>query len=680
MYTEWSIFFICIEVLLIGLLVYLVGWKDAMASKKSLIYTIPVVVVVYALYAMASVYNGEELNFFALFALINPTLKIVSLDLDYGLIQPLASINPCFQTAMILACVLALLTVVFGVMVLFGTMIANAWKKHAYFHRGGDIVLGYSSSAVQYLKKHPTALLWVESLEKATYNDLIKNGFVVHRAKLNAKTTARLKGKEYHFIVFRDSSYSYAGILSCFEQLQPQGGQQFYLHLEANVHEIQVIREKYLSTVDEEKNSFILPFCRYELMARRFLIDHPITKYIPRDFFNDNLTLKPEKEINVVFLGFGKVNYELFKLMSAQFQFAKEKDGTLCSAPVHYYILENNEACFHNEHFICLLNEYKELFTETDLPPAERICDLKDSLPMDAHSAKTRKLLRSLVNKDNYTYFIISMSEDFEDAAFAYKLKETFDQDNTYKIFVRAKSPEHQQLNEDDQSIVFFGETDSYFSHENIVNDDLRQLAQNVNDLYHDYTQDSLTQLRCWQRLPIVEQYSNLNAAINIYFKLALMGFTLKKGCGQGLNEANFKAACPNAFMPKDAGFEYFSDTQTANVLAFIEHSRWNAYYLLTGYKPLPFDEFVWSVNKKGFDVLHHKDIARRRHACLTTYAGLKQLIDHKYETLQSASHEGKNVGEVKLNNLADIYRYDYMVIDNLYEALTRLDYSIIKR
>ena len=100
----------------------------------------------------------------------------------------------------------------------------------------------------------------------------------------------------------------------------------------------------------------------------------------------------------------------------------------------------------------------------------------------------------------------------------------------------------------------------------------------------------------------------------------------------------------------------------------------------MTGYKPLPFDEFVWSVNKKGFDVLQHKDIARRRHACLTTYAGLKQLIDHKYETLQSAKAEGKNVGEVKLNNLADIYRYDYMVIDNLYEALTRLDYSIIKR
>ncbi len=680
MYTEWSIFFICLEVLLIGMLVYIVGWKNAMVSKKSLVYTIPVAVVVYSLYVMASVYNGETLNFFALFVLIKPTLKIVSLDLEYELIQPLASVNPYFKAAVIIVCVLSLITIVFGVMVLFGTMISNAWKKRAYFQRGGDIVLGYSSSAVQYLKKHPTALLWVEDLEKATYNQLIKNGFVVHRAKLNSKTTARLDGGEYHFIVFRDSSYSYAGILSCFEQLQPQNSQQFFLHLEANIHELQVIRKKYLSNVDEAKNSFILPFCRYELMARRFLIDHPITKYIPKDFYNDNLTLKPEKEINVVFLGFGKVNYELFKLMSTQFQFAKEKDGKLCSAPVHYYILENNEACFNNEHFICLLNDYEQLFTATDLPPAEKICDLKDALPADAHSAKTRKLLRSLVNKDNYTYFIISMSEDFEDAAFAYKLKETFDQDNTYKIFVRAKSPEHQQLNEGDQSIVFFGETSSCFSHENIVNDDLRRLAQNVNDLYHDYTQDRLTQLRCWQKLPIVEQYSNLNAAINIYFKLALLGFTIKKGRGQGLSEQDFQAACPNAFMQKDAGFEYFADTKTANVLAFIEHSRWNAYYLLTGYKPLPFDQFVWGVNDKGFDVLQHKNIAKRRHACLTTYAGLKQLIDHKYEVLQSAKAEGKNVGEVKLNNLADIYRYDYMVIDNLYEALTRLDYSIIKR
>ena len=52
MYTQLSIIFLCIETLLIALLVYLLFWKKAIVDKKSLIYAVPVFVVVYALYLM----------------------------------------------------------------------------------------------------------------------------------------------------------------------------------------------------------------------------------------------------------------------------------------------------------------------------------------------------------------------------------------------------------------------------------------------------------------------------------------------------------------------------------------------------------------------------------------------------------------------------------------------------
>ena len=129
----------------------------------------------------------------------------------------------------------------------------------------------------------------------------------------------------------------------------------------------------------------------------------------------------------------------------------------------------------------------------------------------------------------------------------------------------------------------------------------------------------------------------------------------------------------------KGDDYPFFFGKSTANVLAFIEHSRWNAYYLLSGYRPLPFNEFIWTRNDKGKDVLQHKNTDNLRHACLTTYEGLDALIQYKYKTLQEASAAGeKEVGTVTLHALSSIYRYDYMVIDGMYDALTNLGYSIL--
>ena len=680
MYTAISIIFLCIEVGLSGLLGYLIIKKKAVIDKTSLIYLLPTFILVYALYLTATIYNDVKPTFYTFFLLVHETLSMVAMELNQDLIMPLSEANGWFHAATIGACVLSFITIVFGVMALFGTTLINEIKKRGRFRKGGDLVIGASANALQYLKTHASAVLWAEKIEKEAYRDLIKKGYVVHKAPLTVKNIKKqLKSNEYHLIVFRDVSYSYLSVLDCFEELKKQTAKRIFLHLEVNADEMKIVREKYLSQVDESANSFIMPFCRYELMARRFIAEHPITKYIPRDFFNKNLTLKEEKEINVVFLGFGKVNYELFKLMATNFQFAKQKDGKLYAAPVHYYTFENNSERLANEHFIKLINNYDEIFKGSDLPPAEKICDLKDLLPMDAHSAEARKQLRALVNKDTYTYFIISIANDFQDAAFANELKKCLDEETNYKIFVRAKCEEELLFENKDNNVLYFGDNTHCFLHENIVNRDLMELSQNVNNLYNQHTKEGVGMLREWQKLAVVEQYSNIDAALNIYFKLNMMGFTLEKAAGGGVSKEDFINACPDAFMGAKGGdYDFFFETTTANVLAFIEHSRWNAYYLLSGYKPLPFEQFIWKQDRTGKDVLQHKDEEKNRHACLTTYYGLDKLICYKEKTLKEATD--RKVGEVTKDALAAIYRYDYMVIDGMYDALTKLGYSIVKR
>ncbi len=686
MYTELSIIFLCIEVALLALLIYFIFWKKAIVDKKSLIYLLPVFVVAYSLYLTATVYNGTKLTFYVFFTLINKTLKMVAMELDYDLIKGLSAVNPWFHAAVIGACALSLITVIFSVVVLFGAKTVNELKKCKCFFFGGDVVVGVSPSALEYLKMHKTAVLWVEDIDKASYSDLLKQGYRVHRARLNAKNAARcFKGKKYNLIVFRDSSYSYSQILSCFrdlnKKLSRKKNKQVLLHIEANSYEMQILRETYLPKTEEFVNSFVLPFCRYELIARRFLIDHPISKYIPRTFFNENLTLKADKQINVVFLGFGKVNYELFKLMCAQFQFAKQENGKLCGAPVQYHIFETEKERLNNDLVIRLTDNYQQIFKGADFSAADPICKVNGVLPMDAHSAETRKRLCELVNENAYTYFIISLSDDFQDTAFARELLDDLDEQGNYKIFVRAKNDEICELNKTQPSIVYFGGSAACFSHQNIINDELRHIAQSVNSLYNEYSHDGLVQLREWQKLETVEQYSNVSAALNVYFKLALLGVDLKRNGEEGMDENTFKAVYADALMDENKDYEYFFGTTTANVLAYIEHSRWNAYYILSGFKPLSYEQFIWETKENGEEILRHKDIDRRRHACLTTYADLDKLIRKKYEILTQAKETGKHkIGKVDFNALADIYRYDYMVIDNLHKGLTDLKYSLVAR
>ena len=298
MYTGLSIAILCIEIILIATFAYFIFKRNALINKKSLIYLLPVALITYSLYLMAMIHGQQELNFQTLFLLIGKSIEILKMELDYGLVETLCKANLWYNVAIILTCILSFLTVIFSVLVFFGSTVLNAYKKHKIFSACGDIVLGVSDSSLEYLKKHKNALLWIESGHKTRVHDLIKQGYVVHYEPLNEKTLSkRLIGNEYHLIVFRDALTSYASLLSRFEALNVGDRKHLFLHIEANMNEMSIIRDKYLSKSPCSTKSFIIPFCRYELMARQFITEHPITKYIPRSFYNENLTLKNDKEI-----------------------------------------------------------------------------------------------------------------------------------------------------------------------------------------------------------------------------------------------------------------------------------------------------------------------------------------------------------------------------------------------
>ena len=674
----------------VGMWVYqtVIKKKKGFISKGNILYMVPTFLIIYTLYLMASIYSKTKIDFYYCFTLIGKTLETFANKLDLSLVRSIAGEKWIYAVDFILVAVLASATTTLSVLSFFNTALSNWYRKSKVFRYKGDVVLGNSETARLYLQKNKNTMLWDANISAKDYTDLIKRGFAVCKEPFNSQKVLKALGKnEHHLIVFKDSKKSYFDMVELFTKIKSKEQNLLFLHLESTVEEMKIITDEFIDKADKNTNSFVSCFSNHELLARQFILDHPITRYIPKSFYNDNFTVKEEKEINVVFMGFGRVNYELFKLMSMQFQFASEdkEKGGLKGKPVHYYVFDENESRLHSEYVSKLLYEVNEDFADSDFEKPEPICDLKNPQKLNIRSIEARKLFKSLVNENNYTYFIISLNDDFSDASYAQTLKRLFPTENNYKIFVRLKENDVVKMNGSEENVVYFGGKNGMLCHDCIVNDELLELSQKIHAFYNKVASDRLSLLREWESIPLVEQYSNMYSALNIRFKLNMMGIDMCKSVKDGerpIDKSQYFAIYNNRFGEKKIDdFSFFFESNACNVIAHVEHSRWNAAYIQRDYKPMKIKDFYWSekVNEKTGEVkrrLEHKDTAKKQHACLTTYRGLEKLMEEKFKI----SYPGVLIDKTSKRFMdLDLYGYDYMVMDEVYDAVHSIGYSLVK-
>lgn len=706
MYLTLGIIFLIALLLMAALIIYTtvrsIKNGGELITKKNVFYLAPTFLIIYLLHITVASFNGEKIDFFYCFSLISTVLDVLRYKAQSSLIMPLCDAYPIFYADFILAFLVSSVTVILSIASFFSRRIGNYIRVHSALRRNCDIVVGDSVDAVKYISRTKNSLLLGTNISNQRYSDLIKQGVPVLKIPFEVKPLSRkLKKGGYNVIVFRDGKHTYTKVIEIFAALE--NGSR--IHLEANQQEMKILKEKFITRADKNSNLYLTGFSKYELMARRFVVDYPVTKYIPRSFYNDNFTLKNDKQINIVFIGFGKVNYQIFRMCAMQFQFAQEINGKLVSKPVNYCIYDNNDTSLHNEFFSRILYEVDEEFNGCDFPKPEKICEL-DIKKTDINSVEAKKKFKSLVTADSFTYFIISLDNDLEDASYAQTVKRLLS-NNNYRIFVRAKNDNGEKLNELNDSIIYFGEEKKLYTHGNIVNNDLTELAQRINLLYNnistppewlkelkgkkDITAEEQRKilnekladpankefmLERWVALPYIEQASNLYHALNLPFKLNLLGFDMVKKENEydiGVSEEQFNERYINSGRKKNYSvYSFYFGTETCNVLAFTEHSRWNALYILYDYKQM---------KKKDMSVVNgnikHKNIELKQHACITTYYGLDDLIKYKFKALYPDA-ELKN-DDSRLLELAKIYQYDYMDLDKLYGEITAMGYKLVK-
>ena len=722
MYLALGIVFFILSVILLGLIVFIVVRSmkrgGELVSKKNIILLVPTFLIVFFLHVIASAFNGDGFEFLYYFNMVNTALELFKFKASVELLAPICQAYPIYYADFALIFIISEITVVLSVASIFSRRINNYIFVKSSLRSSCDIVVGDSKDAIDYVKRTDNSMILGDGLSNQRYLDLIKQGVRVMRASLDVNTLSKKLNKSCHnIIVFRDGKYSYTKIIETFMQLPNEKGVKIYL--EANQQEMKILKEKFVTKADDNLRVYITGFSKYELMARRFVVDHPITKYIPRSFYNDNFTLKSDKQINVVFVGFGKVNYQLFRMCAMQFQFAQQINGKLAAKPVQYHIFDNQNTTLNNEFFSRILYEFDEDFKDCDFPKPEKICDLNVSCA-DINSIEAKKKFKSLVTDDSFTYFVVSLDSDLEDASYAQTIRRLLPEDGNYKIFVRAKNNSGEKLHEFDDRTIYFGEEKKLYTHENIVNDELTELAMRINllynkasnppdwlkKIYNDENKKSAenqnaelnTQLskpenadymlKKWAELAYIEKASNLYHALNLPFKLNLLGFEMIKKAENGIigiSEDEFNTVYKNSGRKTDYNdYSFFFDTQSSNVLAYIEHLRWNALYILYDYKQMRKEDIkiveVCDDGKVKID-MPHKNPAKKLHACITTYYGLNKLIEYKYNKMypDEVLNETKYKNNPKLQKFSTIYAYDYMDLDRLYSEITTMGYKLIR-
>lgn len=434
--------------------------------------------------------------------------------------------------------------------------------------------------------------------------------------------------------------------------------------------------------IKDESRGCVFAYNKYELLALRFASDNNFAKFMPRQYINDNCTLK-DVDVNLYMFGFGSVNQALLKDILVINQFVTVKDGYLTPVRINVEVFDSNKegervylsSGILNYDKAAFLKEKEEYF---DLPEDYRSgVKFNYQQTVGDFSSVTRiveKISRRALKKPQVNFVIVSMGEDSFNCNFAKRFSDQVSsvKNSHTKFFVRTKDSIRL-----DGDFVYFGDDKDVLSYDNIVGDKTFARAKKQNGLYKKIIKgggaaaDGGKDLKpalvrekeeanlrlAWSVLSEKEQLSNIFSVLSTGFKLALMGLEM-----EGLTAEKFFAR----YDPKGERLKPYvyseklsspsKDFYLRDVLAFIEHERWNAFEMSLGVVPM----------KKSLMVeegrFRNKSPSELHHACVTTAKGLNEYYDY-------VSALNKEYG---FDASVDVICYDYDNMDGFDAHLDR--------
>ena len=449
---------------------------------------------------------------------------------------------------------------------------------------------------------------------------------------------------------------------------------------------------------------------KYKEIAMDFIDKYPFSKFMDEKQIDYTTSLiKDGVDINVILIGFGKTNRQLFLTSVANNQFLTAGEGDPELKKVRYHIFdkdkaENNKNLNHS--YYRYRNECSDFDPKDYLPlPAEPAWD--DFKQLDINDPKFYKEIRSIVTagKKDVNFAVIAFGTDLENMDMAQKLigkRKEWGIDNLV-IFVKVRSHRKEQTVIEDEGCYFIGhENDVVYNIDKILGDRIYRMAQMRNEVYdleygithsegvnvdEEYIRKNrdISHRNWYLSKSQMERDSSLYCCLSLRSKLNLMGLDY---CEIGAND--LPALSEEEYLDIYAGFDmpnvnaydatangkkivnytlHFPASRRRN-MAVHEHQRWNSFMISKGIVPSSREQIASEcITKKDGKVrfTNGKNYALRRHGNITTFEGLEE-----FRRIVSARDKCSELE-------TDVIKYDYQLLDDAYWLLTANGYKIIK-
>ena len=608
---------------------------------------------------------------------------------DIAKIKEYASSLPKEYTiAYIFGAIISMGTTIIAALQVFSINLVNKLRVFFAMHKIGhcDIVLGTSENALHYASDGAAVLIPEDTVDKDGILRLIEQGYFVLNKSYSSKllkTLSLTPFTTYNIICPGDTEKNLDHIDTFITYNKNEKiSEKIRLFVEIDEDKARPVRHEIIDKSNCRR--LITTFSSNELLARKFAEEHPITQYLPRSFIENDTSIKPDTTINIIYLGFGPLNREMFRQSLINNQLVTYRNNEYENYPISYHLF--GQGIDKNDWLINGLDEElgknrgkEDYFT---LPALPYVCSVYEQ---DPSFKETRSQIEKLVRGNNaFTYIIVDAGDTYKNIETGTRIRNLLNDENDYHIFIHSESA----YTEDDRQITYLGDVDDIFNHNTIVNDGLLKTAYKYNEIYtirnNDIPEKEARKKaeKDWGSLNYFTRYSNLYAGLNMRLKLHLLGLDYQKNANKKHFDPDNNANMIREYFLKDVEDVNSADFQSQNkrnAICAQEKYRWNAYHLIKEVLPIPKSEIKLEekVDENGDKYIKAiiKNDPITKHGCITTYAGLIEIT--KY--LQDRKKKDYPAYPVKEDDF-DYYKNDAQFMDMLVDLMNELNYSIVKK
>jgi hypothetical protein len=581
------------------------------------------------------------------------TMTMFGQEYDGGHAASLAESNFLYGAAMTVCYLGALLCTVLVIIQVFFKSAKNSFRVMVNAKENGTIIIAGVGNTTELLlqslnkeneKRGVTIIL--DSEDDELKKECLSRGLTVIAAQVDENSLSKsglYKGREKVFIsLLPDDERNLTAARAVIAGMRKNGNGSF----KAYIQYTDIDRAEHFK-FSEEAGGRLSFFNPHEKIARTFLSRWPVSSLIQKDFIDTSAArMKKKYRISHIFAGFGNSNIQILKksLIIDQLPACDYRALVLDTD------IEKQEAIFKNSSRGLFRETYTAEQAALFFPPPEENCRLEFK-SMSSHSREFYERVIAEVKANDFTVIVVSLGDDKLSAETAMELRQwAYENDipaENLRLFFKAKKHSAISANDvlnpkgSDIEIEPFGFEEDVFNFYSITDEDADMLAVHIAENYSGGGKGSR-----WENLINHERDSNRYAALSIKPKLNLMGFDL--------------VFDKNAWQDKAviAAFEAaYADNAVQENIARLEHQRWNVYYLVSGWLPLP---------KAEVTADSHKNQRKRKHACITTFEGLEEL----------ARLRGRLAS--KDFSVFDTRLYDYDLMNNLLGNVRDTKYRII--